>query len=259
MMSDVIQLDTLFLWKLNPKHHLSRKRLIRICGWVIRFIAKVRRSVYGKIVGELLPSEKKGAEDWFIRSAQEESFGEEYRLLKKGKGISSSRKLISSQATMDDYGIMKCNCRIVNTEFLPIKTRYPVILRRTSWVTKLIIRQQHEDSHHRAGTNHTLVVLSSIYWSISAREVIREVEKDCVVCKRMKAKLATQVMAPLQDGRLKMSLQPFTNAAFDYTEPFITIQGRSIRRENQYLCLFSCLNSQSVHLEMSFKMDTYYF
>ena len=75
----------------------------------------------------------------------------------------------------------------------------------------------------------------------------------------MKAKLATQVMAPLQDGRLKMSLQPFTNAAFDYTEPFITIQGRSIRRENQYLCLFSCLNSQSIHLEMSFKMDTYIF
>ena len=141
MMSDVIQLDTLSLWKLNPKHHLSWKRLIRICGWVIRFITKVRRSVYGKIVGELLPSEKKGAEDWFIRSAQEESFGEEYRLLKKGKGISSSRKLISSQATMDDYGIMKCNCRIVNAEFLPIKTRYPVILRRTSWVTKLIIRQ----------------------------------------------------------------------------------------------------------------------
>ena len=124
MMSDVIQLDTLFLWKLNPKHHLSRKRLIRICGWVIRFIAKVRRSVYGKIVGELLPSEKKGAEDWFIRSAQEESFGEEYRLLKKGKGISSNRKFICSQATMDDYGIMRCNCRIVNAEFLSIKTRY---------------------------------------------------------------------------------------------------------------------------------------
>ena len=230
MMANAMQSDTPSLWRLNPKRHSSWKKLIRICGWVIRFITNVRRSVDEKIVGELLPSEVKDAEDWFIRSAQEESFTEEYRLLKKGKGISSSSKLICLQPTMDEYGIMRCNSRIVNAEFLPIETRYPVILPRASWVTKLIIKQCHEDGHHSTGTNHTLAVLSARYWIISAREVIREVEKDCVVCRRRKAKLATQVMAPLPDIRLKMSLGPFTNATVDYAGPFITIQGRSIRR-----------------------------
>ena len=91
---------------------------------------------------------------------------------------------------------------------------------------------------------------------MSARKVIREVEKDCVVCRRRKAKLATQVMAPLPDIRLEMSLRPFTNAAVDYAGPFITIQGRSIRRAKRYLCLFTCLNTRAIHLEMSFKMDT---
>ena len=71
------------------------------------------------------------------QSAQEESFAEEYRLLKKGKGISSSSKLICLQPPMDDYGIMRSNSRTVNAEFLPIKTRYPVILPQTSWVTKI--------------------------------------------------------------------------------------------------------------------------
>ena len=98
--------------------------------------------------------------------------------------------------------------------------------------------------------------LSAKYWIISAREAIRKVEKDCVVCRRRKAKLATQVMAPLPDIRLKILLRPFTNAAVDYAGPFITIQGRSIRRAKQYLCLFTCLNTRAIHVEMSFQMDT---
>ena len=77
-----------------------------------------------------------------------------------------------------------------------------------------------------------------------------------MVCRRRKAKLATQVMAPLPDIRLKMSLQPFTNVAVDYAGPFTKIQKRSIRRAKRYLCLFTCLNTRAIHLEMSFKMDT---
>ena len=62
-------------------------------------------------------------------------------------------------------------------------------------------------------------------------------------------------MAPLPDVRLKMSRRPFTNAAVDYAGPFMTIQGISIRRVKQYLCLSTCLNTRAIHLEMSFKMD----
>ena len=256
VMMAIMQSDTESLWRLSPKCHSSLKRLIRICAWVIRFITNVRRLVNAKINGELLPSEVKDAEDWLIRSTQEESFAEEYKLLKTGKSISNSSTLICLQPIMDDYGNMRCNSRIVNAEFLPVETRYPVILPRTSGVTKLIIKQCHEDGYHSTGTNHTIATLSAKYWIILAREAIREVEKDCVVCRRRKAELATQVMAPLPDVRLKMSLQPFTNAAVDYAGPFITIQGRSIRRAKRYLCLFTCLNTHAIHLEMSFKMDT---
>ena len=154
---------------------------------------------------------------------------------------------------MDEYGLLRCNSRIVNAEYLPIETRYPVILPRTSCVTKLIIKRYHEDGYHSTGTNHMFAALSAKYWIISAREAIREVEKDCVTCRRRKAKLATQVMAPLPDTRLKISLRLFTNAAVDYAGPFITIQRRRAKR---YLCLFTCLNTRAIHLEMSFKMDT---
>ena len=69
---------------------------------------------------------------------------------------------------------------------MQIETRYPVILSQTSWVTKLTIKQCHEDGHHSTGTNHTLAVLSPTYWIMSPREVIREVEKDCMQKKESK-------------------------------------------------------------------------
>ena len=63
MMANAMQSDTPSLRRLNPKRHSSWKKLIRICGWVIRFITNVKRSIDEKIVCELLPSEIKDAED----------------------------------------------------------------------------------------------------------------------------------------------------------------------------------------------------
>ena len=57
-------------------------------------------------------------------------------------------------------------------------------------------------------------------------------------------------MAPPPDVQLKMSLQPFTNAAVDYAGPFITLQGRSIGRAKQHLRLSTCLNTRTIHLEI---------
>ena len=77
MMANAMQSGTLSLWRLNTKRLSSWKKLIRICGWVIQFIANVRRSVDEQIVDEFLSSEVKDAEDWFIGSAQVEIFAEE--------------------------------------------------------------------------------------------------------------------------------------------------------------------------------------
>ena len=63
-------------------------------------------------------------------------------------------------------------------------------------------------------------------------------------------------MAPLPLARLQTSLKAFTRTAVDFGGPFITIQGRGKRREKRYLCLFTCLATRAVHLEIAFGLDT---
>ena len=53
-----------------------------------------------------------------------------------------------------------------------------------------------------------------------------------------------------------MPLRAFAHTSVDYGGPFVTIQGSGKKREKRYLCLFTCLASRAVHLEMAYGLDT---
>ena len=57
-------------------------------------------------------------------------------------------------------------------------------------------------------------------------------------------------------SRLTTSLHAFTKTAVDFGGPFITVQGRGKCRLKRYLCLFTCLATRAVHLEVVFGLDT---
>ena len=62
-------------------------------------------------------------------------------------------------------------------------------------------------------------------------------------------------MAPLPLNRLTTSLRAFAKVAVDFGGPFMTMQGRGKPRQKRYLCLFTCLASRAVHLEMAYSLD----
>ena len=63
-------------------------------------------------------------------------------------------------------------------------------------------------------------------------------------------------MAPLPRIRLEATMKPFTNCAVDFADPFYTIQGRGKSRVKRYLCLFVCLQTHCLHLEMAWSLET---
>ena len=206
---------------------MNWNKLVRVNGWVSRFNSrstKDQRKRDSLNIDELQESEK-----GIIINAQKQSFFEEYEKLAKGKALPNSSKILALKPQLDKYGLLRSCGRLQSVNYLSYDIRYPIILPRGHIVTKLIIKQHHEDKHHAIGTNQLLAKLSVRFWILSVREVIREVEKNCNECKKRKAKLAKQIMAPLAALRFKESLRAFTKIGLYFAGPFINKQGNALK------------------------------
>ena len=195
-------------WRLTLSRWSSWQRLTHILSWLLRFVHNCRVEQEEREYGLLRPEEIKEAQLCIIRGAQRTSF-KEYDLIREGKTLSTKSRLLKLLPKLDEDGVLRCDGRLCNVEFLPYEVRFPVILPRGSWVTKLIVKHYHEVGQHVLGTNHTLANLSNEYWIEAAREEIRTWEKECNECKRRRAKAASQVMAPLLLNQLQFPLKAF--------------------------------------------------
>jgi len=158
---------------LQPERFSNWRRLIRVTAWTFRFINNCKQDDKA-IKGELTPEEVADAEIYLIKISQKQAFKEEYSALTRKKEIASNSKLISLYPRLDSDGVMRSDGRLTYAEFLPYDVRYPIILPRKHWVTKLIVKHHHELGNHNAGTNQTLCSLSARFWIIAAREAIIE-------------------------------------------------------------------------------------
>ena len=204
--------------------------------------------------GELHEDELLEAEQQLIKHAQQESFDTEYVALTKNKTIPQTSRIVNLNPTLDQDGLLRVDGRLQLAEELPFNARFPIILPRKHWTTKLIVKHYHEQGKHSAGTNHVLSMISTRFWIISGREEIREWERQCMECRRRKSSPSSQIMAPLPTSRIET--KAFSHVAVDYAGPFLTKQGRGKVRQKRYLCLFTCMACRAVHLEIAFGLDT---
>ena len=64
---------------------------------------------------------------------------------------------------------------------------------------------------------------------------------------------AQPMMAKLPRPRVEPFQPAFTNIGLDFFDPFSVVIGR--RREKRWTCLFNCLSTRAVQLEMVYRMD----
>ena len=243
-------------WRLTPERFSSWRHLKRIYAYVKRFIKNCRVASANRQAGELSVDELNDAETSLLIDCQRNYFNNEYKSLSNGKFISKDSKLIGLNPFIDKDGIMRSNSRLALSENLSYDVKYPVIMPKSGWISKLLVRSYHEDYGHTRGVNHILSEISQRYWLICGREIIRSVESDCYYCKRKKVKNSHQIMAPLPTCRTEVSLKAFDKISIDYAGPFCTMQGRGKTRAKRYLCLFTCLGVRAIHLELSYDLDT---
>jgi len=76
----------------------------------------------------------------------------------------------------------------------------------------------------------------------------------CISCRKRNGPLGKQIMAELPLEKIAADKPPFATAGVDYFGPFLVKVGRSeIKRHG---CIFTCLASRSVHIEMVHSLST---
>ena len=61
---------------------------------------------------------------------------------------------------------------------------------------------------------------------------------------------------PTFQVRLRFTYRLFDQSAVDYAGPFIMVQSQGRQRQKRWLCLFTCLATRAIHLEMAWALDT---
>ena len=190
--------------------------------------------------------EVKKAEFYWFKRAQTERFQDT-----KGR-----KSLENLNPMKDEDGLLRIDGRLRHAD-IPYESKHPVILPKEHPITELVVRAVHEQLGHGSGVEHTLSELRSRFWVIKGRAVVRKILNQCQVCKkRFTANPVGQMMAPLPRPRVISSMKAFCRVGVDYGGPYLTKQGRGKSRAKRYLCLFTCLVTRAVHLEMAYALDT---
>jgi len=175
-------------------------------------------------------------------------------LMRKGL-LSNKSSLLSLNPFLDGNQCPRVGGRLQNSE-LNFDQQHPPILPKGHHITTLIIEDTHNKNLHASG-QLLLALIRHKYWIPDARTVLRKVTHRCLICFRLKATTATQLMGQLPGERVKPT-RPFTNSGVDCAGPFYIKQGgqRSKTAVKCYIALFICLSTKAIHLEVVSDLST---
>ena len=181
-----------------------------------------------------------------VKSAQDSNV-EEHRK----QHIINKSNLSRLDPYLDTDGILRVGGRIRKARLPGI--RHPVILPKSSHVTKLILLHFHRQTGHSGRGITSNGIRTAGYWIISGLSSVAKYIWNCVTCRKLRGPVLQQKMGNLPMDRLEPT-EPFTYSAVDVFGPFFVKQGRSdVKR---YGTLFTCLCSRTVHIEIANSLST---
>ena len=226
-------------------------RLKRAVAWLIRFKSYCKHRFLQTddqvVKGDLTINELHEAEMTILRYTQHEMFSSEFDELTRSKHVKKSSRMADLNPVLHDELI-----RVKGRLDLPIES-CPIILPNSHHVTTLIIRSYHENNGH-IGMSQVLASLRETYWILNGPSSVKRVLKQCIRCRRYQAPFCNQKMAPILTEQKTADKPPFSFVGIDYFGPFSVKIGSSV--EKRYGCIFTCLTTRAVHLEVAHSMTS---
>lgn len=194
------------------------------------------------------------AELALFRQAQVESFPEEMMLLKSGKALPSTSRVLTLAPEYDQtLDLIRVGGRLRRCESLGPDVRHPILLSSSHPVSKLLIQHYDKQLNH-PGAERVFAELRRKYWLLRGREAIRKHQHNCVDCRKWRGSPQVPRMADLPPSSLRLYKPPFYSTGVDCFGPMMIKVGR--RNEKRWGILYKCLTTRAVHLDLLPNMDT---
>ncbi|XP_047985026.1 uncharacterized protein LOC125225360 [Leguminivora glycinivorella] len=224
----------------------SFSKLIHVLAWVRRFISKKQDR---KSSNYLHLSELREASTLIIKRVQKTEFQEEYQELKKSRPISTKSNILDLCPFIDEEGVLRVKGRLRNA-YITFDMKHPIILPHKHRLTSLIIDHAHKMALHGPART-TLNFIRNKYWIVGGNSATKQFIRHCVICKKQKANMRNQIMGDLPAARSNPS-RPFEHTGVDFTgHVFLKAnKGRGIKTTKGYVCVFVCMATKAVHLEL---------
>lgn len=233
------------------ERYSSLRKLTRVVAYCQRFTYNSRHSGERRS-GPLSVQELREATTTLLKISQAQTFAQELQTLSKKSPVHKDSKLASLHPFISEDGLIRVGGRLQNAR-LPYAQRFPVVLAPSSALTRLTILDAHLKGLH-AGPQALLSSLNETYWILSARSTVRSVLHKCMTCFRLRPKNLQQIMGNLPSVRVNPG-RAFLNVGVDYGGPFSIKLSRN-KTTKAYLCLFVCLVTRAIHLELASDLTT---
>ncbi|XP_044575175.1 uncharacterized protein LOC123258984 [Cotesia glomerata] len=173
----------------------------------------------------------------------------------KETGETKNLRLRCLNPFIDSNGLLRLGGRLKHAP-ISFSKKHPILLPSRHYVTDLIIRETHEKLYH-SGIQSTLSNLRHKFWLLDGKNQIRKIVKNCVTCIRHQPVVLQGKMANLPSSRVTESAA-FSHVGVDYFGPLF-IKERKFRNRTKikvYGCVFVCMATKAVHLEIASDLTT---
>ena len=207
-------------------------KLLSVTAYVCQFTHNTRQPSSSQLVGPLTSPELSQANLKWIHNTQQTVFAKEIANIQSCQNrLPLVRQL---KLFLDSNNLLQCGGRIHNTPLSEL-TRFPYLLPPRHHFTTLVIQNAHVVQLH-SGINATLTTLCQKYWIPSARQRIKSILRQCVVCKKIGGQPYTNPNPPsLVKSRVSLS-DPFTITGWTLQVPCMFVPLKEKARFT-YACL----------------------
>ena len=204
----------------------------------------------------------KDARTFLTKQSQLEFFPEEIGLMARDlRPLAEIRgnhhsTILKFSPFLDSFGVIRSGSRLMNIPGLSYEKKHPVILHRKSDYARLVVEAAHVNYEHPVGIQAMNAAIRNEYAISGIGTLSKQIQFRCTECRKIKASVAAQLMAPLPERRSAQKLKPFDNVGLDYAGPFDIKMGRARNRKKIYVLVLTCMVTRAVHLEPTGGMTT---